>query len=333
MAVTALGYLGFRTNRLEDWRRFGTNFLGMQLVDKSRSTLAFRMDDRKQRVVIADGEEGAQFFGWEVADAAALDEVAAKLEQRQVAVRRLRRNVCDERHVADAITCADPAGHPLEIFHGAEVASDPFVPSRPISGFRTGPLGMGHVVLTTDRIDEVISFYHDVLGFNLSDYTLRPFKAYFMHVNPRHHSLAFLDTGKRGMHHIMMELFSIDDVGHAYDMALTEKDRIATTLGRHLNDYMFSFYSRSPSDFFVEYGWGGRNIDVQNWQASEVTGGPSLWGHERSWLPSEKREEARELRFNAAKSGVRLPVTVGDGHYAAGSACAWWDGVKKSTER
>ena len=44
----------------------------MQRIDKTRSSMAFRMDDRKQRVIIdADGGQGIGFFGWEVADAAA----------------------------------------------------------------------------------------------------------------------------------------------------------------------------------------------------------------------------------------------------------------------
>ena len=50
MAIQSLGYVGIRTKSLEDWATYGSQFLGMQLTDKSRSGLAFRMDDRKQRV-------------------------------------------------------------------------------------------------------------------------------------------------------------------------------------------------------------------------------------------------------------------------------------------
>jgi len=77
MHLNALGYVGIRTKNLEDWAAYGTNLLGMQLVDKSRGTLALRMDDRKQRVIIhTDEDEGPSFYGWEVADAAALDALA-----------------------------------------------------------------------------------------------------------------------------------------------------------------------------------------------------------------------------------------------------------------
>ena len=79
--IMGLGYAGFGSDRLDDWRQFGTNLLGFQAVEHGNSLLAFRMDDRKQRVVIdrAIGE-GAHFFGWEVKDASALDALAARLE-------------------------------------------------------------------------------------------------------------------------------------------------------------------------------------------------------------------------------------------------------------
>ena len=47
-------------------------------------------------------------------------------------------------------------------------------------------------------------------------------------------------------------------VGQGYDLACLEEDRIAYTLGRHTNDYMTSFYAKTPSGFFIESGWGGR---------------------------------------------------------------------------
>src|SRR6202790_2061350 len=304
MNLNALGYFGIRTKNLEDWATYATRFLGMQLVDKSRGTLALRMDDRKQRVIVhTDEDDGPSFYGWEVADAAALDALAAHLEKSGVKCARGSRALADERRVKDLIVFSDPIGNRLEVFHGAEIASDPFRPGRSISGFRTGALGMGHAVLTAARLDEVLPFYQDVLGFKPSDYILKPFKAYFFHVNPRHHSLAFIDTGKNGIHHLMMETCYLDDVGQAYDLALRRPEMIGTTLGRHVNDEVTSFYSWSPSEFLVEYGWGGRTIEPATWTPHERTEGPSLWGHDRSWLSDEAREEARSMRIKVAEAG------------------------------
>ena len=326
MQLQALGYVGIRASDLDEWANYATRFLGMQLVEKSRAALALRMDDRKQRLIVHGAEDdGPAFYGWEVADAAALDALGAHLEKSAVGVARGPRALADERRVKDLIVFADPIGNRLEVFHGAETTSEPFKPGRSISGFRTGPLGMGHAVLTTERLDEIMPFYTDVLGFRLSDYILRPFKAYFLHVNARHHSLAFINTGRNGIHHLMIELCFLDDVGQAYDLALREPETIGTTLGRHANDRVTSFYSRSPSKLLVEYGWGGRTIDPGAWTAQECREGPSLWGHDRMWLSPEGREAARQMRIGVAEGGSRAPLDVMDGNYLrASDVCPWW---------
>ena len=330
MAVQALGYAGFGSAALDDWRQFGTGLVGLQAVERSASLLAFRMDDRKQRIVIDRAlPEGARFFGWEVADAAALDTLAARLEQAEVEVTAEAQALADARQVRALISFRDPCGNRLEAFYDAQTDDTPFKPGRSISGFRTGPLGLGHAVLTVENIEAVMPFYVDLLGFRLSDYMHKPFRAYFFHINARHHSLALIETGRNGMHHLMIELFSLDDVGQSYDVALSQPDRVSVTLGRHTNDLMTSFYAKTPSSFMVECGWGGREIDPSNWRPFELQNGPSLWGHERVWLPPAEREEAREMRMRAAAAGLRAPVQVMDGNYKLLSGtCPWWDSLK-----
>ncbi|MCB4821678.1 VOC family protein [Roseicella aerolata] len=334
MAVQALGYVGVEASAPEDWAGFGTAFLGLMLAERSASQLVFRMDDRKQRLVVLPGaRDGARFFGWEVADAAALTALAARLEAAGMPVARGDRALADQRRVAELIVTRDPLGNRLELVHGAESSTEPFRPGRCISGFRTGALGMGHAVLTVPRMADVLPFYRDLLGFRISDYVARPFHASFMHVNPRHHSLALIETGQSGLHHLMLELFNLDDVGQGYDLAMLEEGRVATTLGRHANDFMTSFYAHTPGRFMVEYGWGGRQVDPASWQPVEMHSGPSLWGHERNWGSPEMRAEARGLRLKAAAAGERAPVQVLPGnHTLMQGECAWWDQVRSAAE-
>jgi len=89
VGLTALGYIGVRSARLDDWGSYATNLLGMQQVDRGGLVRAFRMDDRKQRLIVTGDEgEGLAFLGWETADAAALDALAARLDAHGVEVRR-----------------------------------------------------------------------------------------------------------------------------------------------------------------------------------------------------------------------------------------------------
>ena len=176
----------------------------------------------------------------------------------------------------------------------------------------------------------MVAFYQGILGFRLSDYFISPYRVSFYHVNPRHHSLGFVEIGTNSVHHMMVELFSLDDVGQGYDIAQLEEGRVTSTLGRHINDMVTSFYTRTPSGFHMEYGWGGRTIDMDNWTPSEVVDGPSAWGHDRTWLNEEERKVARRIRMEAAQKGVRNPVQVIDGnHNRMPGVCPWFDQVRK----
>jgi len=330
MEIRALGYLGVGTAKLDDWTSLATKVLGMEAVDRGGSTRAFRMDDRKQRLVL-DGAapDGGNYFGWEVADAAALDALAARLEQAGVAVQREPAALADQRFVSGLISFHDPAGNRLEAFHGAAVADTPFRPGRLISGFRAGPMGMGHVLITVQDLNAALMFYRDLLGFRISDYSLAPIKAYFLHVNSRHHSIALVEAPVNVLNHLMVELYSLDDVGQGYDLALMDREKIVATLGRHSNDFMTSFYTRTPSEFFVEYGWGGRDVDDATWQPHEVDTLASFWGHDGLVRAVGGEDPPLEIRHDAQNQQRRAPVQVIEGNFARlGGVCPWWDAMK-----
>jgi 2,3-dihydroxybiphenyl 1,2-dioxygenase len=308
MEITALGYIGIKSSQMDQWGRMATDLLGMQRIDRAAKVNAYRMDDRKQRLIVnGSSDAGLAVMGWEVAAQSELERLAGRLDDHGVRVTRGSRALADERHVSELISFSDPAGNPLEVFHGAEIASDPFSPGRPISGFRTGALGMGHAVLNVEDVEALLPFYRDLLGFKVSDFGLTPYKLYFFHVNGRHHSFAMVGSGRKAMHHFMVEVGSLDDVGQGYDLAQLDEGRIAYTLGRHTNDHMTSFYVNTPSGFFIEYGWGGRIIDPETWKPHETFDGPSLWGHERLHMPDAQRRRLREMRLSAAARGVRAP--------------------------
>ncbi len=328
--IQALGYLGFGTSRPNDWADFATGRLGMQAVDRGGGMQAFRMDDRKQRLLIDPAiPDNERVFGWEVADAAALDALAARLEAAGVTVRRASGSMADQRAAAGVISFNDPAGNMLEAFYGARIAADPFRPGRDIAGFRAGPLGVGHVLLAVPNVDETVAFYRDVMGFRISDFIRAPVTAYFMHVNARHHSLAIVGAPGRAMHHLMLELYSFDDVGIGYDLAQSDADRVAVKMGRHSNDLMTSFYMRSPSDFLVEYGWGGREVDDATWQPVEMTTVGSFWGHQGLFDtlgdPPPGAPPPPPLHSGPAQ---RAPLLVMEGNYERMSdVCPWWNAV------
>jgi len=281
--LQSLGYVVAPGQDLDAWSAWAAKVFALQLADQSATTRVFRMDDHVYRLAI-DRSAQVPTFGWEVADAGALDAMAARLEAAGVKVARGSRALASQRGVRDLVTFADPAGNALEIFYGPALASSPFKPGRPIAGFKTGPLGLGHVVIQaeTSVFEKTSAFYLDLLGFRMSDYMMLESGGvlHFMHINPREHSFAVGPGPKNMLHHIMMEMQFLDDVGQSYDVAFRDyRSTIALTIGRHTNDLMTSFYSHTPSGFMMECGWGGLLVDSEHWKAGELIPGGDIWGH------------------------------------------------------
>jgi 2,3-dihydroxybiphenyl 1,2-dioxygenase len=292
MSVTQLGYLGLSVSNVDEWERFATQILGLQANGREADgSLFLRMDENHHRFIVhPTGKDDLAYIGWEVATEEALQAMAAQLTAAGVAVQPGSPEDAEARRVAGLIKFADPSGIASEIFYGPLVTFDkPFQSPRPISGFKTGEQGLGHFVVWVDDFDRSLRFYRDVLGMRISDFVkFSPapnvkLNIAFFHCNPRHHTIAFtkLPQASKRLHHFMLQLNALDDVGSTYYLCQGQNVPITMNLGKHTNDHMVSFYLRTPSGFAVEYGWGAREVDDRVWQVQVHTSG-SMWGHQGS---------------------------------------------------
>jgi 2,3-dihydroxyethylbenzene 1,2-dioxygenase len=62
----------------------------------------------------------------------------------------------------------------------------------------------------------------------------------------------------------MIEVDSIDDVFMTHELVEASQYPVAISLGKHANDHMFSFYFRTPSNWLIEIGYGGRPATHQS---------------------------------------------------------------------
>lgn len=291
-SVSQLGYLGLSVRDLNQWEQFAAQVLGLQPNGHDPDGALFlRMDDYHHRVIVhPTGNDDLAYIGWEVATEEGLEAMAAQLERAGVSVTAGTAEETEARRVAGMIKFTDPSGIASEIFYGPLVNFDkPFQSPRAISGFKTGDQGLGHFVVSVDDFDRSLHFYRDVLGMRISDFVnISPvpkvkIKVGFFHCNPRHHTIAFAQMPgmSRRLHHFMLQLQSLNDVGTTYDLCQAQEVPIVMKLGKHTNDHMVSFYLRTPSGFNVEYGWGAREVDDTTWQVQVHTTG-SIWGHQGS---------------------------------------------------
>src|SRR6266545_3628352 len=205
MHVIALGYVGVEARDSRRWIAFAEEVLGLRATETEDGLVLLRMDERAYRIAVHPGNrDGLAYLGWELPNVPALERAADELTQQGVTFERGTEDECARRQVRGLLRFVDPAGSPLELFCGQRFNSTPFLPTRPVSGFLTGPLGMGHVVIRTPEAQATADFYTNVLGFRISDYFAD--RLIFLHCNGRHHSVAFGNLGPgRGLSHIMLE--------------------------------------------------------------------------------------------------------------------------------
>ena len=262
--IDQLGYLAFEVADLAVWEDFATRDLE---------------PEHAQRFHITQGPaDDLAAIGWQVADEATLEAAAARLRAAGHEVREGTAQEIAARQVVRMLVVRDPAGTQVELHFGPAMQDAP-APTR----FVADEQGLGHLVVSAPDGAAMGAFY-DLLGFRLSDRITCTFYGYpvditFLHTNPRHHSLAFGGPQPKRLHHFLLEVKTLDDVGAALDRAIGGGVKIAQMIGRHPNDKMVSFYAHTPSGFQFEYGCGGRLIeDEAAWQPV-VHDRVSEWGH------------------------------------------------------
>lgn len=304
MKIRSLGYVGFGAPDPKVWLDYATDILGLMPARvcagenwgipaipgsgpasggsgvADDGTVYLKSDDWQWRIAVHkhDSNFGLLYLGLEVAGQLELEQAVAELKQAGCDAELGYAEQARARSVTGIAYTRDPMGNSVELFYGPTI--DRKFHSVQGMEFLTGDLGMGHLNLLAPCLQDAQEFYTRVLGFKLTDYIRfgESDSANFYHCNARHHSIGLLKVGDiQGLHHLMLEVPTVDLVCQALERAEAAGIAITSTLGRHANDRILSFYMSSPFGFEVEIGCDGRLVD-ENWTANEFVEG-DLWGH------------------------------------------------------
>jgi 3,4-dihydroxy-9,10-secoandrosta-1,3,5(10)-triene-9,17-dione 4,5-dioxygenase len=281
MEIKSIGYVGLNAVDLAAWREYATTVLGVQVrEDSPTDELRLKIDDYRWRIAVHQSDiDGFGYAGFELANASAFQTAVDELRVAGVTLRLGDEGELKARSVSGMAVLHDPAGNRIELYY--QPTLDYRFASPHGARFVTDGVGFGHAVFLIDaeHYDACQEFYIKRLGFRVSEYTnLGPVELCFLHCNKRHHSLALGRAPFTACQHIMLQVEELDMVGCALDRAEDAGVPISSTLGRHRNDRMFSFYMRTPSGIDLEYGWGAVEVDDDTWVASNWEGG-DVWGH------------------------------------------------------
>lgn len=284
--ITELGYVHFDVSDLSEWQAFASSILGLEVVDEGEpGKLYLRTDYWHHRIVLEQGsKDDLTAAGLRVAGAEEFADMQQRLDAAGVKYAVNSREQAEQRRVLEVMSLSDPAGNPLEIFHGPEIETHkPFYPGRRMHGrYLTDNGGLGHMILRNRGLDDIFQFYR-LLGMRGGvEYKIptpdgNVDELLFMHCNSRDHTLAFGPPSSKHINHLMLEVDNLDDVFMTYDLVQASNYPVMISPGRHANDQMFSFYFATPSRWLVEIGWGARPATHQSEYYTRDT-----YGHEMS---------------------------------------------------
>lgn len=286
-----LGYVQVESRRLDAWRRFGVDGLGLHADTAQDGAVAFRMDAHRRRLVVREGPaEDVVALGWQVDDAESLHVIRSRLGARGVELTEGDPEAASLRCVERFWRFTGPKRLSFELYTAPLVDSSPL--RMAASGFATGAGGMGHVAITSRAPESFLEFWQSIFDARVSDRIEDRldgigFDFTFLRLNERHHSVAIaatrglrMDPIRTRIHHLNLQAATLDDVTAAYLRCRGLGFRIANAIGQHPNDRELSFYVESPSGFEIELGWNPIVVqDEQAWQIARYRG-ISLWGHQ-----------------------------------------------------
>lgn len=280
LPILNLGYLGVFSPDPSAWISYGTDIMGAQ-ASASGDDVNIKIDDRVQRISVHRAERGGlAYLGFEVQGPLELEQCESLLAQHGVDYQRIQGTEAEDRKVAALLRFSDPAGNAIELFYG-HYRDYTFSSPAGVSRFVTGEQGVGHAVVGVAELDKTLDFYLRVMGFTISDLAVKAGnRTIFLRCGTREHSFALLELEKAAnprLHHFMVEVGEIDDVGRAYDRVHDAEVPLVLTLGRHTNDSMISFYCKTPGGFLMEYGCAGKAMAPTDAATTMVKG--DVWGH------------------------------------------------------
>ena len=310
MDIIGIGYLGFETAKIDEWRDYGPNVMGFQIGNSPESdpdSLYLRMDDRRHRLAFHPGaSERLAYLGWEAQGRLEFLAAVEKFRAHGVEVIPGDAALCEKRGVKELIRFRDPVGYQHELFYGQKWTPRSFTPGRPHGGFVAGKRGVGHVVLITpDYTPELELFLTEIMGFSWYGSGAGKGRTGFFRAKLNDltsHDIGYgHGPGRMGIQHVGMFVNSVRDVGETYDIVKRRELPMMMTLGQHMQDPHLSFYHFSPSGFAFE-----TINELEPWKHDGFELNPerlSMWGH--------------EVVGPILGSSVRTPAEVLDAEYLA----------------
>lgn len=288
--VKRLAHVGLWVGDVAATTRFYRQVLGLHLrsatrdVELEEASAFLSLGDEHHclalfhdmRVSSSNGSAPAQqtrlhHLSFEVDTDAELAALAARLKQSGVELILGPRDGNPE--AGDTLWLSDPDGNRVEI----SVTPDDMLSVPPALGegqrTRRRPHALQHVALRTMHLEDMVEFYSEALGFDISDWLLR--ECAWLRCNTDHHTLMLMQ-GKQDVDHIGYSVPGGSDLLLWADYLSSLQYPTLWGPGRHGAGHDLFLRCADADGLHIEF-----SAELQQYYDHEVTIPPRLW-HSRS---------------------------------------------------
>ena len=252
-----LGYVALNVTDLKRSTAFYRDTLGLQPVDNERSGAGepqfFRCDWDHHNIMLFEGAKpGLKRIGFEMESAGELERLFQHLKAHKQIVWEVPTEESARFHQHRSIRLHEPhTGATFEFYdHMREFGGQPYVPT--VAKIQR----LGHLVLRTPAYADAITFFTEVLNFQISDVIEDAVTFTRCFPNPFHHSLGIGNGKTRGLHHVNFMVTEVDDIGRAIWRFNQAQVPIVNGPGRHPPSGSMFLYFLDPDGLTLEYSFG-----------------------------------------------------------------------------
>ncbi|MGD9925540.1 MAG: VOC family protein [Pseudorhodoplanes sp.] len=250
--LQSVSYVRLGTMDIDGATNFATNYLGLEIADRSKDAVYLKSDQREHTLCYFDGSPSDQVAAFEVAEREDLEAAAAELDRLGHRVEVGSARDAELRRVRSFIAFQDPTGNRIELVWR------PAYSGRRYHGERdAGITGFSHIGLCTTDAARDEAFWTQVCNARVSD---RIGDAALLRIDAIHHTIALFPTDRPGIQHINHQVETGDDVMRSFNFLTERQVPVVFGPGRHPTSSARFLYFEGPDGMVFEYSSGVREI-------------------------------------------------------------------------
>jgi 2,3-dihydroxy-p-cumate/2,3-dihydroxybenzoate 3,4-dioxygenase len=292
--IQEMGYAAYGVRDLDHTVEFFRNVCQLEVTERRDGVVFLSGDTRHHWVRLEQrAEPGLIRLGYRAVDAAAIDEVARRLDRLGVAHQRVEDFAHDR--VTGALRFTAPDGFEYEVYDQMLSLPASLAPARGIARLL-------HAVIFVADVAEARPFYTDALGMLVSD-RIEEVITFLRCGNQYHHSLA-LARGEAGkLDHIAMLVDDMEDV-LAFRAQGVVTDTLAGDVVKHVASNSVSVYLHDVAEGIgVEYANGHDRIADESYPGRLIKAGPTTVNAWSAGFPVRPPIEPAAARAGAGQGG------------------------------